>query len=184
MTSAIPTPPYEKSVFINCPFDDTYKPLFQAIVFTVQVCGFFPRCALETTDASHVRLQKIMTIIEECKYGIHDVSLSDGRLNMPLELGMFIGCREYGRSKQRHKQYMVFEGKAYSSKSYLSDLGGQDPMSHDNDYSKVIEGVRDWLTDKVPDPRLIPHAEHIIKQYEAFRVALLCRPMIVSQAYR
>jgi len=29
------TPGYHNSVFINCPFDDGYKQLFQATVFTV-----------------------------------------------------------------------------------------------------------------------------------------------------
>jgi hypothetical protein len=26
---------YGKSVFLNCPFDDEYRPIFRAIVFTV-----------------------------------------------------------------------------------------------------------------------------------------------------
>lgn len=29
---------YEDSVFVNCPFDSQYKPLFNAIVFTVILC--------------------------------------------------------------------------------------------------------------------------------------------------
>lgn len=31
---------YEKNVFINCPFDDEYKPLFYAIVFAVDKLPF------------------------------------------------------------------------------------------------------------------------------------------------
>jgi len=45
---------YATSVFVNCPFDTQYKPLFEAIVFTVFACGFQPRCALEIDDASEV----------------------------------------------------------------------------------------------------------------------------------
>lgn len=31
---------YDTDVFINCPFDDDYKPLFDAVVFAVHDCGF------------------------------------------------------------------------------------------------------------------------------------------------
>ena len=40
---------YEKNVFINCPFDDSYNPLFEAIVFAVHDIGFRPRCAREAS---------------------------------------------------------------------------------------------------------------------------------------
>lgn len=42
---------FETSVFVNCPFDDAYKPMFEAIVFAVFDCGYRPRCALEAYDA-------------------------------------------------------------------------------------------------------------------------------------
>ncbi len=66
------------SVFINCPFDAQYRPLFEAIVFAVFACGFRPRCALEIDDASQVRIDKIFKIIAECKYGVHDISRTEG----------------------------------------------------------------------------------------------------------
>src|SRR2546430_1536916 len=59
---------YDKRVFINCPFDAQYKPLFEAIVFAVYACGFRPKCGLEIDDASEVRIEKIFKIIAECKY--------------------------------------------------------------------------------------------------------------------
>ncbi len=58
---------YELSVFINCPFDAAYQRLFRAIVFTVHDCGYIARSALELTDASHVRVHKILQIISECR---------------------------------------------------------------------------------------------------------------------
>lgn len=86
-----------KDVFINCPFDDSYKPIFDAVVFTVYSLGFVARCALEVDDASEARLSKIVRIIQECAYGIHDISsvgLGAGtnlpRFNMPLELGLYL----------------------------------------------------------------------------------------------
>src|SRR5437764_14485288 len=47
------------SVFINCPFDKQYQPIFDAIVFCVVACGFEPRCTLELTDAGEVRIENI-----------------------------------------------------------------------------------------------------------------------------
>ena len=32
-------PKLERDVFINCPFDGQYAPLFHALVFTVAACG-------------------------------------------------------------------------------------------------------------------------------------------------
>jgi hypothetical protein len=37
---------YEYSVFVNCPFDAEYRPLFHAIVFAIHDCGFAARSAL------------------------------------------------------------------------------------------------------------------------------------------
>jgi hypothetical protein len=92
-----------KDVFINCPFDTTYKPIFDAIVFAVKHLGFNARSALEVDDASEVRLAKIIRIIEECAYGIHDISAVAPRtgtdlprFNMPLELGLYLGCQRFG----------------------------------------------------------------------------------------
>jgi hypothetical protein len=86
-------------VFINCPFDADYRPIFNAIVFAVYDLGFVARCALED-DAGDYRLSEIERIIEECRFGINDLSAVAldsvtrlPRFNMPLELGLFVGCK-------------------------------------------------------------------------------------------
>jgi hypothetical protein len=63
-----------KHLFINCPFDRHYRPIFHAIVFSVSDLGFVPRCALEEDDSAEFRLSKIERIVEECRFGIHDLS--------------------------------------------------------------------------------------------------------------
>ena len=60
-------------VFVNCPFDAGYRPIFNAIVFTIYDLGFVARCALEEDDAAEFRLSKIERLIEECKFGINDL---------------------------------------------------------------------------------------------------------------
>jgi hypothetical protein len=49
---------YQFNVFINCPFDDDYAPLFDALVFTVIRCGFNARCAREVDNAVEGRFSK------------------------------------------------------------------------------------------------------------------------------
>ncbi len=54
---------YDSSIFLNCPFDQKYKPIFDALVFAAFDCGFVPRCALEVDDGGQVRVEKIISII-------------------------------------------------------------------------------------------------------------------------
>jgi hypothetical protein len=92
--------PYRDSVFINCPFDEEYLPIFRAIVFSVAASGLVPRSSLEHDDASQVRIEKIYRLIGSSAWGIHDVSRTEldaenrlPRFNMPLELGVFLGAK-------------------------------------------------------------------------------------------
>ena len=73
MTSGL----YDRSVFINAPFDPDYAPIFDALVFAVHDCGFVARCALEDDDGARIRVAKIYDLIEACRFGIHDVSRTE-----------------------------------------------------------------------------------------------------------
>jgi hypothetical protein len=64
-----------KSVFINCPFDRDFAPLFDAIVFATVCCGFLPRSALESGTVAEPRMERITRAIFASKYSIHDLSL-------------------------------------------------------------------------------------------------------------
>ena len=73
-----PLPAYEKSVFINCPFDSEYRDLMLANVFSVFAHGFIPRSARETQENAEPRFARILTTIAASKYSIHDLSRSTG----------------------------------------------------------------------------------------------------------
>lgn len=169
------TPPdYTNNVFINCPFDEQYNDIFEAIVFTIVDCGFIPRCALEAHDSDDIRIEKIMRIIDECKYGIHDISRTDidsntqlPRFNMPLELGIFMGCKKFGTGKSRDKAYLILDLERYRYRNFLSDIGGQDIKAHNNDPQKAIRHTRDWLSDKT-NRTTIPTGKIIWTRFEEF----------------
>jgi hypothetical protein len=45
--------PYSRQVFLNCPFDDDYRPLLRAAIFAVQACGFTARDAAGLDPRAH-----------------------------------------------------------------------------------------------------------------------------------
>jgi hypothetical protein len=109
---------FEKNIFLNCPFDTEYTPLFNAIVFTIHRCGFILRCAKEYDDSNSIRIKNIIELIKSCKYSIHDLSrvTSSGRLprfNMPLELGICLGAIEFGTRNQKSGKYLILENKRF-----------------------------------------------------------------------
>ena len=145
-------PAYSRCVFVNCPFDASYRPLMRAILFSVEACGFSARTALESSNAGEPRIEKITRIIRESRFGIHDISRTElnvdnlPRFNMPFELGLFLGMRAAGDRAQRSKSAMVFDRDPYRFHSFLSDLAGSDILGHDNDPSRLVGQVRDWLS--------------------------------------
>lgn len=148
-------PSYQSSVFINCPFDPKYKTIFNAIVFAVYDAGFYPRCAFELGDASENRLQGIVQIIVECRYGIHDISRTEldrknrlPRFNMPLELGIFLGCKYFGGGRHLLKACLVMDSEPYRYQKFISDIAGQDVYPHKDDPRRAVLLVRDWLRAK------------------------------------
>ena len=142
---------YNNSVFINCPFDDGFKEIFNAIVYTVYRCGFEPVSALKEDNALNNRLSKIENQIENCRFGIHDLSRTETnssdlpRFNMPFELGIFFGAKKFGDEKQKTKVALVLERKKYLYQQFISDLNGIDTKAHNNDPKTAIKIVRDWL---------------------------------------
>jgi hypothetical protein len=173
------------SVFINCPFDERYQPIFEAVVFCVSACGFLPRCTKELTDAADVRIDNIYNLIRECNYSIHDISRTEvvdqpyqlPRFNMPLELGIFLGAKRFGgRSSQ--KRCLILDRAPYRYQRYISDIAGQDIRSHENSPRKAIRRVRDWLQ-SAPGKVAIPGGAMIWNKYRQFQREL---PVIAEEA--
>lgn len=139
-------------VFINCPFDGGFKPIFNAIIFSVLDLGFVARCSLEEDDAAEFRLSKIERMIEKCRFGINDLSgvaidpsTSLPRFNMPLELGLFLGCKRFGLPNQSKKRTLILDSEPYRYRKFISDIGGQDIRSQGGDPERAVREVRDWL---------------------------------------
>lgn len=143
---------FDDNVFVNCPFDEEYLPLLRPLLFTILYLGLKPRIALETIDSGESRLDKIVRLIRESRYSVHDLSRLKSahggefyRLNMPFELGIDYGCRTFGRAGLRSKRTLVLEVDPHRYRAALSDLSGCDIETHENSPLQVVSAVRKWL---------------------------------------
>lgn len=168
---------YDQNVFINCPFDAEYAPIFEAIVFAVSDAGFRPKCARERLDSSEIRLQKIIHLISSSRFSIHDLSrttLDDSnalpRFNMPLELGIDLGCKAF-HPRCVDKSLLIFDSEQYRFQKFVSDLSGQDIHQHGNDARTAVTRVRNWLRTE-SGRSVMPGGAVIFSRYEAFRADL------------
>lgn len=171
------------NVFINCAFDPAFQRIFDGIVFAVTRCGFRARCAQETDDASESRFIKIQKIVEECRYGIHDISRTqtDGepplpRFNMPLELGLFLGAKRFGDTEQKRKRVLILDTERYRFQRFISDIAGQDIHAHGNDPASAIGAVTDWLR-TTSGRSTLPGGRRVAAEFLEFQAQL---PLILA----
>lgn len=170
-------PTRRRSVFVNCPFDPAYRPLFDGVVFTLAFCGFTVRSALEVRDSGELRLAKIVRLIEQSRLSIHDISRVEPdaqsglpRFNMPIELGIAIGMRYLGRARLRDHALLVLDTERYRYQAFASDLAGVDIAAHHGELPGVIAAVRDFLLPHA-DGHLPGHAA-VLDAYSVFRSEL------------
>ncbi len=146
---------FEKSVFINSPFDVTYiNDILKPMMYVIIKNGFNPRLSLEVSDSGQVRLEKITDIIKNCKYSIHDLSIVKSkkakefaRMNMPFELGIDYGLRKSGIDLLNTKQFLILEATKYDYMKAISDINGFDIKVHSNDTEKLFDCLYSWTSE-------------------------------------
>lgn len=143
---------FNQNVFINCPFDDDYLPLLRPLLFCISYLGFKPRIALESLDSGKPRFDKIVSLVSQSKYAIHDLSRLRAkaageyyRLNMPFELGLDVGCRLFKAGRSSGKKCLILEAERFRFQAAISDLSGSDIAVHGNEPVNVVSEVRGWL---------------------------------------
>jgi hypothetical protein len=174
-----------RDVFINCPFDAAFAPSFQALIFAVLACGFRTRCAREMDDGAETRIDKLYRIVEQSRYGVHDLSRTEldvanglPRFNMPLELGMFLGAKRYGDDNQKKKRCLILDVAPFRYQQFISDLAGMDITAHQGQPRTMVSRVRDWLA-TVSRRTSIPSPNLVLDSFDRFIAAL---PNLTAQA--
>lgn len=168
------TPTSPEDVFVNCPFDDDYASTFDALIFAIRACGFRPRCARELDDGGQPRIEKLYDIINQCRYGIHDISRTEldptnqlPRFNMPLELGIFMGAKRYGRPRIPERRLLILDTEKYRYQKFISDIAGMDIHAHERKSEVAISITRTWLAN-VSRRRLLGD-KRLVRLYERFK---------------
>lgn len=167
-------PDFDRNVFVNCPFDSDYSPILRAVLFCLVRFGLRPRIATERSNAGETRIEKIIELIESSRFSIHDLSRCQAlevgeryRMNMPFELGLDFGCRNFGGPSHARKVILVLEEERYRYQAALSDLAGSDIEDHGGQYDIAVRKVRNWLTGIGGFERL--GAARILSEYEDFQ---------------
>lgn len=142
---------FNENIFINCPFDEDYKPILKALVFCTIYLGYKPLLS-ETLNSANSRMEGIQNLISKAKYSIHDLSRMEAtkknelaRFNMPFELGIDMGCKRFGKGKYKDKFLLIFDKIRHRYKKALSDLSGNDIEIHNNSPEIAIRKFRNWM---------------------------------------
>ena len=150
-----------RQVFINCPFDLPYEPLFLALVSGIVSLGCQPRCVLEVPDKN--RLGKIVQILRVCGASFHDLSRIEAtkpkgerkglpRFNMPFEAGIAYALSEMVEGHS----FFVLESERYRLQKTTSDLNGIDPLIHGGTSDGVLKRVKEALGDPSSATQTVP----------------------------
>lgn len=147
---------FDRNVFVNCPFDDDYVSLLRPLLFTIVALGYTPRIAMERSDSGENRIDKIVQLIGESRYSVHDISRliateqgQFSRFNLPFELGIDRGARLFGAQPLLHKRILVLESNQYDYRVALSDFSGADIAHHSSEPVRLVRAVRNWFVNTV-----------------------------------
>jgi hypothetical protein len=167
--------PYEKSVFINCPYDAEFRDYFHAIVLTVSAFGMAPRSGLQSMGQANTRIARIAETLANSKYSIHDLSRFTGegvanlaRFNMPLELGIAVALRYERSGTDRSHNFAVMAPRGSAFQQFVSDLAGFDPFMHELTVPSVIRETHSWLQEQPDAVETIP-ASAVFSGFDKFK---------------
>ncbi|HKI03553.1 MAG TPA: hypothetical protein VKK31_16360 [Thermoanaerobaculia bacterium] len=167
-----------RSVFINCPFDNAYTPLFEGLVFTTVCCGFTPRSSLESGTMAEPRMERIIRAVFESRYSIHDLSRNRGegaeglaRFNMPLELGIAMARWYMTRGSENQHDWLLMVSSGHEYHRFISDLSGFDPARHDGTVETLIPQVMLWLVDR-PTTYSPPNSQKVLQALPRFQLRI------------
>jgi hypothetical protein len=166
------------SVFLNVPYDTAFENLYLAYIAGLSAFGLIPRATLEI-PTSQRRLERILKLIQECAYSIHDLSRIQldtraprvPRFNMPFELGLAVAQN----ARNRRETWYICETVRHRVSKSLSDLDGTDVRIHGGTVRGVFGALCDVFARKTRQPSV----------QEMYRIYLVLRrnlPMIMRQA--
>jgi hypothetical protein len=143
----MPLPPIDPSaVFLNIPYDEEFKELYLAYIVGLYQLGLKPRIASGIPGGER-RLDRILALIQSCRYSIHDLSRVElsvtppatPRFNMSLELGLAIA---WAKMHPEDHTWFLWESIPRRVQKSMSDLDGTDAYIHSGTPGGVMSELR------------------------------------------
>jgi hypothetical protein len=139
-----------------------------------------PKSALDPSDPGQPRFDKILDLVGNCKYSIHDISRTEvdenhglPRFNVPFELGLDLGCKRYGKLSQKKKMTLILDVDRYRYRTFISDIAGFDIEEHNGSIGNAMTVVRNWLRHTADEFAFkAPSGATIYARYQAFQLDL------------
>ncbi|HUH63527.1 MAG TPA: hypothetical protein VLZ50_11035 [Terracidiphilus sp.] len=153
----MPPPPINpNAVFLNIPYDEEFQELYLAYVVGLHCFGLEPRLTFGIPGGER-RLDRILSLIQSCRYSIHDLSRVEvspappatPRFNMPLELGLTI---TWAKMHPKRHTWFLWESTPRRIQKSLSDLDGTDVYIHSGSPGGVLVELRNAFNHPSPPP--------------------------------
>jgi hypothetical protein len=163
---------HQDSVFLNIPYDAAFERLYLAYIVGISAFRLIPHTTLEIPDTTR-RLDRIQTLLRQCRYSIHDLSRVQvsrtapriPRFNMPFELGLAVSWSSVNPG--RHS-WFVCDSERHRVLKSISDLAGTDINIHDG----RIQGVMRELCNMFVRRSVRPDVMDLMKLYRKLRSVL------------
>ena len=148
----MPPQPNPNAVFLNIPYDEEFQSLYLAYIVGLYQLGLTPFLASGIPGGER-RLNRILTMVKNCRYSIHDLSRVElsaippatPRFNMPLELGLTI---TWAMLYPRRHTWFLWESAPKRIQKSMSDLDGTDPHIHSGTVLGVLSELRNAFVRK------------------------------------
>jgi len=143
-----------------------------AYIAAISAFGFTPRATLEIPFGQR-RLDRILMLIRQSRYSIHDLSRVQldrnkprtPRFNMPFELGLTVALE---KTAHPDHEWVVCEAVARRINKSLSDLDGTDAYIHGG----TIKGVFREIGNAFVGSKRQPSVKEMMQIYRVLRAQL------------
>jgi hypothetical protein len=166
----------DRRVFMNCPYDNDYRPYLDAMILAVVCCGFTPVSAIKIEAADDTRMDRIRHQMCDSRHSIHDLSryrlgrakqepdgadasLGLARFNMPFELGLAVEMKlnPSPRHAEAAHRWIALAPADMPVRTVISDLGAWDPVRYVDEVG-LFKATITWLGSRKAQLRLGYHS--------------------------
>lgn len=165
----MPLPPTDlKAVFLNILYDQEFEKLCFAYVAGIYQLGLIPFITSGVPGGER-RLDRILALIQSCRYSIHDLSRVElsrsppatPRFNMPLELGLTI---TWAKLHPKRHTWFLWESEPRRIQKSMSDLDGTDTYIHKGSVEGVLSEIRNaFVVERAPSVQAMTTAYEAIQ---------------------